>query len=360
MDLGTGGAGRHRHRGQPRHRPGRRPRPRRRRGARSSCAPATPAPSTPPSPSWARRRGGRFVVGCDRPGRGAGHRGRLPRRVRSARRPREQRRRGPAQAARRPHRRRLAGRPGGELPLGGSAGGGRRARDAGRRLGPHGPRRLDQRPRARPALRAVLGGQGGAAQPLDLARPDLRGRGRALSSCVVPGITLTELVDANAAAAPPSRPARPPTTSWPRCSGRHRVPVGRFGTPEEVADAVRVPVPASGPAGSAAPPSRSTAAPCAPREARSGGRIKSDGPTLTSARTAFVAPRLAGRPRRVHRGGRRARGRRPRRAGRGRALAGPARRGHHRPRAGLPPPPRRRRRPQGRACRRSCWRSTCG
>jgi NAD(P)-dependent dehydrogenase (short-subunit alcohol dehydrogenase family) len=58
-----------------------------------------------------------------------------------------------------------------------------------------------------------------------------------LSSCVVPGITLTELVDENAAAAA-ERLGTTPGDVIAKMLRRHRVPVGRFGEPEEVAAAV--------------------------------------------------------------------------------------------------------------------------
>ncbi len=57
------------------------------------------------------------------------------------------------------------------------------------------------------------------------------------SSCVVPGITLTELVDANAAQAAEQAGSTPDDVIAAMLR-RHRVPIGRFGTPEEVADAV--------------------------------------------------------------------------------------------------------------------------
>lgn len=58
-----------------------------------------------------------------------------------------------------------------------------------------------------------------------------------LSTCVIPGITLTELVEANASAAA-ERTNRSTAEVMERMLAKHRVPAGRFGTPEEVAAAV--------------------------------------------------------------------------------------------------------------------------
>lgn len=58
-----------------------------------------------------------------------------------------------------------------------------------------------------------------------------------LSSCVIPGITLTELVEANASAAA-ERTHRSAPEVMERMLAKHRVPSGRFGTPEEIAAAV--------------------------------------------------------------------------------------------------------------------------
>lgn len=58
-----------------------------------------------------------------------------------------------------------------------------------------------------------------------------------LSSCVVPGITLTELVAENAAFAA-EQAGSTPDEVVARMLKRHRVPVGRFGLPDEIADAV--------------------------------------------------------------------------------------------------------------------------
>jgi 3-oxoacyl-[acyl-carrier protein] reductase len=59
-----------------------------------------------------------------------------------------------------------------------------------------------------------------------------------LSSCVVPGITLTELVQDNAEAAAEAGAGSDADEVVGKMLRRHRVPVGRFGQPEEVADAV--------------------------------------------------------------------------------------------------------------------------
>ena len=58
-----------------------------------------------------------------------------------------------------------------------------------------------------------------------------------LSSCVVPGITLTELVAENASLAA-ERAGLTAEEVTARMLARHRVPVGRFGDPAEVAAAV--------------------------------------------------------------------------------------------------------------------------
>lgn len=58
-----------------------------------------------------------------------------------------------------------------------------------------------------------------------------------LSSCVVPGVTLTELVTDNAAATA-ERQGRTVDEVMDRLMAAHRVPAGRFGTVEEVAAAV--------------------------------------------------------------------------------------------------------------------------
>jgi 3-oxoacyl-[acyl-carrier protein] reductase len=59
-----------------------------------------------------------------------------------------------------------------------------------------------------------------------------------LSSCVVPGITLTELVQDNADAAAAAGAGADADDVVAKMLRRHRVPMGRFGQPEEVADAV--------------------------------------------------------------------------------------------------------------------------
>jgi 3-oxoacyl-[acyl-carrier protein] reductase len=58
-----------------------------------------------------------------------------------------------------------------------------------------------------------------------------------LSSCVVPGVTITELVEANALASA-ERTDRTPEEIMERMLARHDVAAGRFGRPEEVAAAV--------------------------------------------------------------------------------------------------------------------------
>lgn len=63
------------------------------------------------------------------------------------------------------------------------------------------------------------------------------GRDGVLSSCVVPGITLTELVEENAAVGADQLGMTPDEVIQMMLK-RHRVPVRRFGEPEEVADAV--------------------------------------------------------------------------------------------------------------------------
>ncbi|HEX6568681.1 MAG TPA: SDR family NAD(P)-dependent oxidoreductase [Acidimicrobiales bacterium] len=58
-----------------------------------------------------------------------------------------------------------------------------------------------------------------------------------LSSCVVPGVTVTELVEANALATA-ERTGRPPAEVMQRMLAKQGVAAGRFGRPEEVAAAV--------------------------------------------------------------------------------------------------------------------------
>jgi 3-oxoacyl-[acyl-carrier protein] reductase len=58
-----------------------------------------------------------------------------------------------------------------------------------------------------------------------------------LSSCVVPGVTVTELVEANAAATA-ERTGSTPDEVMARMLARQGVAAGRFGRPEEVAAAV--------------------------------------------------------------------------------------------------------------------------
>jgi 3-oxoacyl-[acyl-carrier protein] reductase len=58
-----------------------------------------------------------------------------------------------------------------------------------------------------------------------------------LSSCVVPGVTVTELVEANALATA-ERTGRTPVEVMERMLARQGVAAGRFGRPEEVAAAV--------------------------------------------------------------------------------------------------------------------------
>ncbi len=58
-----------------------------------------------------------------------------------------------------------------------------------------------------------------------------------LSSCVIPGVTSTELVEANAAATA-ERTASTPDEVMARMLAKHRVAAGRFGRPEEIAAAV--------------------------------------------------------------------------------------------------------------------------
>lgn len=58
-----------------------------------------------------------------------------------------------------------------------------------------------------------------------------------LSSCVVPGVTVTELVEANALASA-ERTDRSPEEVMERMLAKHGVPAGRFGTPQEIAAAV--------------------------------------------------------------------------------------------------------------------------
>jgi NAD(P)-dependent dehydrogenase (short-subunit alcohol dehydrogenase family) len=58
-----------------------------------------------------------------------------------------------------------------------------------------------------------------------------------LSSCVVPGVTMTELVEQNAAATA-ERTGSTPDDVMARMLAHQGVPAGRFGTPDEVAAAV--------------------------------------------------------------------------------------------------------------------------
>ena len=58
-----------------------------------------------------------------------------------------------------------------------------------------------------------------------------------LSSCVIPGVTLTELVQSNAATTA-ARAGTSPEDVMARMLAKHGVPAGRFGTPAEVAAAV--------------------------------------------------------------------------------------------------------------------------
>ncbi|MGQ0432013.1 MAG: SDR family NAD(P)-dependent oxidoreductase [Microthrixaceae bacterium] len=58
-----------------------------------------------------------------------------------------------------------------------------------------------------------------------------------LSSCVIPGVTLTELVEVNAAAAA-ERSGATSDEVMAKMLAKHRVAAGRFGTPEEIAAAV--------------------------------------------------------------------------------------------------------------------------
>jgi 3-oxoacyl-[acyl-carrier protein] reductase len=58
-----------------------------------------------------------------------------------------------------------------------------------------------------------------------------------LSSCVIPGVTITELVEANAIATA-ERTDRTPEEVMDRMLDHHGVPAGRFGRPEEIAAAV--------------------------------------------------------------------------------------------------------------------------
>ena len=57
------------------------------------------------------------------------------------------------------------------------------------------------------------------------------------SSCVIPGVTITELVEANALATA-DRTGRTPAEVMERMLARHDVAAGRFGRPEEIAAAV--------------------------------------------------------------------------------------------------------------------------
>jgi len=58
-----------------------------------------------------------------------------------------------------------------------------------------------------------------------------------LSTCVVPGVTMTELVAANAQQAA-ERGGTSTNDVMAKLLAKHRVPTGRFGTPEEIAAAV--------------------------------------------------------------------------------------------------------------------------
>jgi 3-oxoacyl-[acyl-carrier protein] reductase len=58
-----------------------------------------------------------------------------------------------------------------------------------------------------------------------------------LSSCVIPGVTVTELVEANALATA-ERTDRSPAEVMERMLAKHGVAAGRFGRPEEIAAAV--------------------------------------------------------------------------------------------------------------------------
>jgi len=58
-----------------------------------------------------------------------------------------------------------------------------------------------------------------------------------LSSCVIPGVTITELVEANALATA-ERTGRSTEEVMERMLSKHDVATGRFGTPEEIAAAV--------------------------------------------------------------------------------------------------------------------------
>ncbi len=58
-----------------------------------------------------------------------------------------------------------------------------------------------------------------------------------LSTCVIPGVTMTELVEANASAAA-GRSGSSADEVMAKMLVKHRVPAGRFGTPEEIAAAV--------------------------------------------------------------------------------------------------------------------------
>ena len=58
-----------------------------------------------------------------------------------------------------------------------------------------------------------------------------------LSSCVVPGVTITELVEANALASA-ERTGATPAEVMARMLAKHDPAVGRFGTPAEISAAV--------------------------------------------------------------------------------------------------------------------------
>ena len=58
-----------------------------------------------------------------------------------------------------------------------------------------------------------------------------------LSSCVIPGVTMTEMVEANAVATG-ARTDRTPDEVMDRMLAKHGVAAGRFGQPEEIASAI--------------------------------------------------------------------------------------------------------------------------
>ena len=84
------------------------------------------------------------------------------------------------------------------------------------------------------------------------------------SNCVVPGITLTESVHENAAAAA-ERLGTTVEDVMDRMLKKQNVDVGRFAQPEEIANRDRVPRVRESRVGSPAPPSPSTAAPSTTR-----------------------------------------------------------------------------------------------